>query len=83
MAQQSNDPKPPDNPSDHYIVGQEHARARQPRYKFQTKHLQSEYDRGYDSIRQYRDEDVDVERKQQEEFERRILTRQQTGWRIR
>jgi hypothetical protein len=58
---------------DHYYVGQEHARARLPRYKFQAQHLQAEYDRGYDSIRQCRDEDV--EREHHEEFLRRLAAR--------
>jgi hypothetical protein len=62
---------------DHYYVGQEHARARLPRYKFQAQHLQAEYDRGYDSIRR----DEDVEREHHEEFLRRLAARQQIGWR--
>lgn len=37
---------------DHYHVGYQHGKSGERRYKFQDKHLQAEYDRGYDEASQ-------------------------------
>lgn len=35
--------------SDHWHVGREHASLGEPRYRFQDKYLQQQYDEGYNS----------------------------------